>query len=572
MRADLIRVYKSVHTWTGILSGMALFIAFYAGALTVFKEPLMRWATPPSPSASVTQWWPLEDTPALIAKTLAQHPAAAREFTIHLQATESQAGRLQWKVRGAPEADDHDESSTRHYVATLDAAGQALVHETHPAELAGFIDVLHRVVGLPFDTDPNRWLMGVVAGLYTLALVSGVVVLLPSLVKDFFALRVGKNLKRMWLDAHNVVGIISLPFHLVMALTAVVFAFHDPIYDLQNKVLHGGQWRTGPPRAAAPADAAARSPEALLAPARLVASAKALSPSFEPYQVQYQNATGPRPVARVWGHDPTAVSPRARGGFVALDPYTGQVLSTDYLPGRQSAPLQVISSFFALHMASFGGAAVQWMYFGLGLAGAWLFYSGNLLWVESRRRRALPKAAASPLQRLDVRLMAAATVGVCLGCVCGISLMLVAHKWLGALANGGSAARVSYYATFFAALAWSFWQGGARAAVHLLWAASGLTLAIPLTSALAWLLPGLGPWVHGSPAALGVDATALVGGLLLAWMARLTQRRVRQGPTDSVWSGVPPAPGSASAAPVPGPAQPAARAASAEPLGLGPRA
>src|SRR3546814_4664147 len=56
---------------------------------------------------------------------------------------------------------------------------------------------------------------------------SGVICLLPSLVKDLFALRFGKNLKRMWLDLHNVLGIFSLPFHIVMALTAVVFAFHD---------------------------------------------------------------------------------------------------------------------------------------------------------------------------------------------------------------------------------------------------------------------------------------------------------------------------------------------------------
>ena len=38
MRADHVRIYKSVHTWTGILSGLALFIAFYAGALTVFID------------------------------------------------------------------------------------------------------------------------------------------------------------------------------------------------------------------------------------------------------------------------------------------------------------------------------------------------------------------------------------------------------------------------------------------------------------------------------------------------------------------------------------------------------
>ena len=58
MRADFIRIYKSVHTWAGIVSGLALFIAFYAGALTVFKEPIRRWSTPP---AAIVQSVPLDD-------------------------------------------------------------------------------------------------------------------------------------------------------------------------------------------------------------------------------------------------------------------------------------------------------------------------------------------------------------------------------------------------------------------------------------------------------------------------------------------------------------------------------
>src|SRR3546814_7457542 len=79
-------------------------------------------------------------------------------------------------------------------------------------------------------------IMGGIALLYAVAIVSGVICLLPSLVKDLFALRFGKNLKRMWLDLHNVLGLFSLPFHIIMALTSVVFAFHDQFYDEQDAV------------------------------------------------------------------------------------------------------------------------------------------------------------------------------------------------------------------------------------------------------------------------------------------------------------------------------------------------
>ncbi|MGE8473992.1 MAG: PepSY domain-containing protein, partial [Paraburkholderia hospita] len=43
MRTDLLRVYKTVHTWTGVICGLALFICFYAGAITMFKDQLIDW-------------------------------------------------------------------------------------------------------------------------------------------------------------------------------------------------------------------------------------------------------------------------------------------------------------------------------------------------------------------------------------------------------------------------------------------------------------------------------------------------------------------------------------------------
>ena len=538
MRADQIRIYKSVHTWTGIVSGMALFIAFYAGALTVFKEPLRRWSTPP---AAVVQAVPMDAVQPLIVQTLASTPAASRGAVIQLEG-DLAIPRVEWQVRN-PKADDHDESAVRHYRAKLTADGQLQVSEQPPSRLVEFIDVLHRVVGLPVDSDPNRWIMGVISGLYLMALVSGVVVLLPSLVKDFFALRVGRNLKRMWLDAHNVVGIVSLPFHIIMALSAVVFAYHDQIFDVQDKVVHQGQWAKAFPRPQAKPGDVPRNPKDMLKPSQLVQVVKDAAPGFEPTSLHYAQVTGPQPTVRVWGMNPQGISPRARGGFANLDPYSGQLLAADFLSGAQNTPNLWISSFFALHMASFGGVAVLWLYFLLGLAGAWLFYSGNLLWVETRRK-AQRKGAALPVQRRDTTLMAAATVGVCIGCVAGISLTLAAAKWLPGRVGDMAAWHVGiYYLVFFACIAWAFLRGAARAAVPLLWLAVACTLAMPASSLVGWLVPGSGLWADG--ALLGVDFTALAGALALTWMAHATARRVRNGPQDSVWSAPPkPADGS----------------------------
>lgn len=177
---------------------------------------------------------------------------------------------------------------------------------------------------------------------------------------------------------------------------------------------------------------------------------------------------------------------------------------------------------------------MPWLYFLLGLAGAWLFYSGNLLWVETRRK-ARRKGGELPAQRRDTALMAAATVGVCVGCVAGISLTLAAAKWLPGRVDDMAAWHVGiYYAVFFACIAWALLRGAARSAVPLLWLAAVCTLAIPAATLQGWLAPGSGAWADR--ALLGVDLTALAGALALAWMARATARRVRNGPQDSIWS------------------------------------
>jgi uncharacterized iron-regulated membrane protein len=535
MLSELVRVYKTVHTWTGLIAGMALFIAFYAGAVTVFKEPLARWASPPTIGVNAVS---LEQSHDLIKQTLASYPQAANEFFIHLQAAENLPARMQWKI-SEEGADEHDNLSQSHYIATLDVDGAAVVNEIQPSQLVEFIDVLHRVVGLPFDTEYNRWIMGIIAVLYSLALLSGLIVLLPTLTKDFFAMRLGKNLKRMWLDAHNVVGIVSLPFHLMIALTAVGFAYHDGIYVTQNKVIHDGKlasaFRSGLP---AP-DPSPKDLSTLLAPTDLVQRTLALSPEFEPTMLQYARLTGPMPMVRVWGRDQHDVGPRAWGGFAVLNPYTGKVLSTDYLPNLQGTAFKAVSTIFSLHFVTFGGILEKWVYFLLAIAGAWLFYSGNILWIETRRRKQR-RNAATPKQRRNTQLMASATVGVSLGCICGISASIMMAKWLtGVVANLTAWHQGIYYLIFFVCISWAFLRGAARSVVHLLWLAGVLTLAIPLTSLVAWAFPALGMWAHLSLDTLSVDFTALIAALCFFYLAQKTAQRVRYGAPDSIWYGAP---------------------------------
>ncbi len=531
MRTDVIRIYKEVHTWTAILAGLALFVAFYAGAITMFKEPLARWATPPGTRVHEV---PLERTPELMARTIEARPEVAQQFTLVVDGHEATPARLVWFQRGQVGAAVRGEVP-QVWSASIDGSGALQLRPEQPSQLAELVDVLHRTAGIPGDMDIGMGFMGIVSALYAVALVSGVIVLLPTLIKDFFAVRLGKNLKRMWLDAHNVVGIVSLPFHLIMALSGVVFGMHDLFYDAQNELIYREElpqyFRAHSPFVPPPARS---EPAAMMPPRQLLDLVHARAPGFAPTSMTYQHAGDTAASVLVRGTEPSYLL--RTQGYLLMSAVDGSVLNSYYFPSERNSWTALASSFFSLHFGSFGGLSVRWSYFFLGLAGAFLFYSGNLLWIESRRRTARRDQPA-PEQRRSTRLMAAGTVGVCLGCICGISGTIAAAKWLqGRVDNVAVWHMGLYYAVFLGSVGWSFLRGGAQAAVHLLWLASVFTLAIPLTTLLAWVFPSLGLWAHTSAAALSVDLSAAIGCLCFSWMALATARRVRHGPADSVWS------------------------------------
>lgn len=518
IRSDIVKVYKDVHIWVGILAGLMLFIAFYAGAITMFEKPLERWATPPSALAAPP---PLERAPALVRAVLAEHPQAAKNHSVVVATTPDAPARVVWRVRG-----DRPRQFTE-FGASFAPDGTLQVERLRKAPVAQLVDTLHQQVGLPFPDAVARPIMGIVALLYAVALVSGVIILLPTLAKDFFALRIGRNIKRLWLDVHNALGFVSLPFHLVMALTCVVFAFHDPFYDVQGKVVYpngiqwGGEEHAPPPPPGAqplPADELLRRVHAQL-------------PGFDVYGFTFQQGED-RVEGRVTGLDVRRGTRARTYASTHLDPYTGEVDAHD-LPGHMERWDAAVNAFFMLHFGSYGGNPVRWLYLLLGLGGALVFYTGNLLWIESRRKK--QRDAGLPVQKRATRVLGALTVGVSLGCVAGISATVAATKWLPARVDDVAAWHEGiYYAVFVAAVAWAFLRGTARGACELLWLAAFATALVPLGSlAGAWNIGGT--WNHPGMGYV-VDLTALAAVPVLLWAAARTRRRALQGHQDSVWS------------------------------------
>ncbi|MBE1162852.1 PepSY-associated TM helix domain-containing protein [Dyella acidiphila] len=514
MKAATLRTFQTVHTWTGLLAGFALFVAFYAGALTVFHDAIAAWQNPPWHSARDADI-PLSQ---LIDRLVAEHPQAKDDFGIVLPPDPAHAAYAYWE----------DAQGTR--FATYSEMSKPR-DEANRGSLADFIYALHDSLGIPVA---GLYLMGIVSVLYGLALISGFLIHLPHLLSDLFAMRVGHNLKRLWQDAHNAIGVVSLPFHIIFAVTGSILCLFTITLAALNTLAFDGKLYGAFAQAVttAPTLTASHTPAAMLPPQVLIDRARQASvaggvTSFEPDYLHYMRYGDRTAVAEVRG-----LSQHTLGtyGTVALSAVDGTVLST-HVGSLHTINGITNSAMYGLHFGTFGGNLVRWLYFVLGLAGAFLFYSGNLLWIESRRKR---RHADQPKR---TRVMARATIGVCIGSCLGISGAFAATMIAARLdLDVAIAQQAACYGLFFAACLYACLRSIPRATVELLAATSALTLAV----AVADLLANASSLMHASSpqalAVLGVDAIGLLLGLVFAMFARAAARRARHGDPRSVWA------------------------------------
>ncbi|WNO11465.1 PepSY-associated TM helix domain-containing protein [Teredinibacter sp. KSP-S5-2] len=515
MRIQHFKVYNQIHTWTGIIAGLFLFICFIGGALTMFKTPLNQWALQADASLAPIAEEKYDD---LIQQVLQQHPEAAAEMTVYLPRAQPQHAPVSWVI------ENHETHATTIWHATLNDNNELVTAQASVSAVGDFIDDLHRTAGIPGGDGHDAvgtYVMGIVAGLYFLALVSGLIIFLPSWFKDLFSVRRGKNRKRFWVDFHNVLGISALPFHIVIALTTMVFAFHDLFYGSLQALVYKDT-----PMFNAPPAGTARQITELASINELTQSIQTLEPEFKPAVITFRGLNSPRASAIFGGEMEGHWIRGPDYAFVVSNPYTTQPGYTAMLPNQPGSMGKFVNGFFALHFGGFGGDTIRWVYFGLGVSGALLFLSGNILWIETRRRR--QKQNEIPVeQKKSCVTMARLTVGVALGTLMGLALSLLIVKWLPhSQVDIAWWQNFAYYSGFLVCIGWAFICPPLHAAKQQL-----LVLCV-LTSVLTVSSVGLGR-LSTISLVFAFVALIITAGLLatLGWV----KKREKTLEKDSAW-------------------------------------
>lgn len=470
-----------LHDWSGLVIGWLLFAIALAGTLSVFREEVGDWARP--------------EAACCVTDSVTAGTAAVQWLSVHAPNSPS------WYIEPA------DARSTTSYAVWADPkAGYVqkwLDARTGSPEgirdtLGGdFFYRLHFELQLPYPW--GRILAACAALAMLLALLTGIVAHRRIFV-DFFTFRPNKG-QRSWLDAHNLLAVTALPFHLMIAFTGAL--------TLATLIMPWGAMSAyrgdtaAVSRALYPAaiDRPATGRRAALAPIGPILAEAERRFGGGLFQISIAHPGDAAAVVTVLRAEDSRIGIQAE--TLSFDGPTGRLIAAH---DEHRPAVETYNVLYGLHTARFADMAIRWLYFVSGLALVAMIGAGLLLWTAKRRHR-----------RRDAGLMLVERLN--LGFVAGTPIAFAAFFLANRLLPAGLARRADWevravFWTWGALLVFAAVRAPARAWIELMILAALAYLAIPLadlaTGMASWTPVGVGVDLVTSAFAAGFAAAAIV--------------------------------------------------------------
>jgi uncharacterized iron-regulated membrane protein len=204
---------SDLHTWVGLLLGWFLYAMFLTGTVSYFRNEITQWM---QPEQAYQRHAP---EPALTAQrvgdAMAHLAPQSPQWLINLPDEHSTVATVFWSPPPT------GKGGGRRFETTLfdPSTGTRLEGPVRATNGGEFFYRFH----FQFHYMPvlwGRYLAGLCAMFMLVAIVSGVITH-KKIFADFFTFRWGKG-QRSWLDAHNALSVLGLPFHLMITYTGLV--------------------------------------------------------------------------------------------------------------------------------------------------------------------------------------------------------------------------------------------------------------------------------------------------------------------------------------------------------------
>ncbi|MEM9668741.1 MAG: PepSY-associated TM helix domain-containing protein [Pseudomonadota bacterium] len=512
-----------MHTWTGLLLGWVLFFMFLTGSAAYYDTEIDRWMKPElPPMVDVSDPVPLFQLALDHAKEAAPE---ADNYFIRIPTSRSYSPYVtaRWSMTlpdGKREFDNVALLADGSVVPEgRDTGGGQALYRMHWA--------FHYI-----PASLGEIFAGFAAFFMLAAIVSGIITH-KKIFTDFFTLRLGKG-QRSWLDSHNIISVMSLPYQIMITFSGLIFVastFFIPIFLAQYGVSND-LVKTVSEEVFGFSESVARTGE----PVELT--------DIAPLIAETQAILGNEPVTRLSIENPgdaTAII-HVQGSFsesilrdissVRFDGASGELQSIS--PRTFEGSMTVIDTFEGLHEALFAGPVLRMLFFISGLMGGAMIATGLVLWTKKRRQ----KLKVGDKAERNLIIIERMNVGV----IAGLSIAIASYFWANRLlpldmANRADWELHSLFLVWLVTLIHSLARPPQRAWTEQLICAAVIFAAIPLLNAFTTSIH-LGntlplPGRPGDWALAGVDLWMLLIGLTFGYAARISMKK-QAAPGDKI--------------------------------------
>ena len=502
-----------LHTWAGLVFGWLLFAIFLTGTLSYFKDEITQWTKPELVAADVYE----ADGAARAQQWLTHNAADSKSWFIRLPSDREPQLTVGWRPANG---------AFQQQMLDAQTGAPAQVRQTMGGE---FFYRFHYQLQMPYPW--GRWLASIAAMMMFVALISGIITH-KKIFKEFFTFRPRKG-QRTWLDGHNAVAVLVLPFHLMITYSSLVI-FMTMIMPASILTSYGKDtsaffsdlfpaFNSAPP-------AAEKAELAPLGP--MVRIAQDTWQGGRARQLTVNNP-GSANATVVVGRNNADQIPHSVGAGLVFDGHGGQLVSQ---MGDIAPALLLASGLYGLHMGHFAGPLVRWLYFLCGIGGTAMIGTGLVIWL-SKRQLKHAKLLKPPLELRCVEVLNIASMA---GLMLAVAGFFWANRLLPVSFAGRSDGEISAFfwiwgLTVVHAAARVFLRNGRTAWREQLAVAAVLYAGLPVLDMVTAGDLLLASVKQGRMTLIGLDLTALLTGIFLAWGAlRFRERASPVGTTKGL--------------------------------------
>lgn len=363
LSAKAIRRWSWTHEWSSLICTLFMLLVCITGLPLIFNHEIQHWIHADLEPKEVPAGTPKASLDRILATALAAEPGKAVQFVVSDPDDE--------RIWLATLADTPTAEENLHNIM-IDSRTAELIGK--PKFDEGFMYWMFKLHVDLFAGLPGTLFLGLMGLLLVVAIVTGVVLYAPFMQKlTFGTVRREHSPRIKWLDMHNLLGIVTLTWALVVALTGVINTLGQPLLKLWQYTEVAGMiapYKNLPP------------PITFASLQDSVTAAQAAEPAMKVYFIAFPGTSfSSTHHYAIFMRGDTPLTKRLYKP-VLVDAQTAKVTDSRAMPWYMTALF--VSQ--PLHFGDYGGLPMKIIWALLDILTIIVLVSGLYLWVKKRKQ------------------------------------------------------------------------------------------------------------------------------------------------------------------------------------------